>query len=298
MSSVFRAALLAAFAIVIVIPVLLLGRQRLDAAPQITRLEAPPMSVRELSIAPDELRVCADPNNLPFSNEHGEGFENAIAGLVARELGRHATFYWLPQRRGFVRNSLTAGLCDLIAGVPAGYDLVRTTRPYYRSSYVFVSRRTAPPLHSFDDPALRHMRIGIQVTGDDYQNPPAAEALAFRHLEANVHGYPVYGDYSSDAPQRAIVDDVAANRIDTAIVWGPVGGYFGSLQQSPLTITAVSPARDPAAGPFTFAIAMGVRKTDAALGDEVDRVLVRRRAEIQRILRRFHVPLVEAGDES
>src|SRR4051794_10896198 len=150
---------------------------------------------------PHVLRVCADPNNLPFSNRRGDGFENALARLVARELHRPLRYTWWPQRRGFIRNTLDAGACDVVMGIPAvGYDLVQPTLPYYRSTYVFVGRRTAgEPIRSFDDPRLSTLRIGLHLVGDDYNNPPPAEALARRGLAANVRGYSVYGDYTREA---------------------------------------------------------------------------------------------------
>ena len=294
MSSVSKIAVVAAFAVVIAAPVATVTMHAMRPR-GVVHLSAPPMTVREVAPDPQALRVCADPNNLPFSNERGDGFENAIADLVARDLQKHVTYFWMPQRRGFVRNSLRIGVCDVIMGVPVGYDLVRTTRPYYRSSYVFVSRRsTRPSPHSLDDPALRHLTIGIQITGDDYENPPAAQALAVRHLAANVRGYPVYGDYSQPDPQRAVVDDVGTGAIDTAIVWGPIAGYFARTASTPLALMPVSPERDADAGPFTFAIAMGVRRDDAALQRSLDDVLVRRRADIERILRQYNVPLLRA----
>src|SRR6185503_11144002 len=138
------------------------------------------------------LRVCADPNNLPFSNQHGDGFENQIATLVARELGRPLEYFWLPQRRGFIRNSLDARRCDVVMGVPAQYGLLQPTRSYYRSSYAFVSRRDRHwRIDSFDAPVLKRLTIGIQITGDDYNNPPAAQELASRDLVQNVRGFPV-----------------------------------------------------------------------------------------------------------
>ncbi len=127
------------------------------------------------------LRVCADPNNLPFSNARGEGFENALAGLVAHDLKRSLEYPWWPQRRGFIRNTLRAEKCDVVMGIPSNYKLARPTLPYYRSSYAFVTRRdgTAPIIPSI--PRLRQLRIGIHVIGDDYNNvPPAAQALAPR----------------------------------------------------------------------------------------------------------------------
>jgi mxaJ protein len=236
------------------------------------------------------LRVCADPNNMPFSNAHRDGFENRIAALVAHDLGRPLAYVWAPQRRGFVRSTLDAGRCDLVVGVPAGFGRLRTTRAYYRSSYVFVSRRDRHlRLTSFDDPRLKALTIGIQVTGDDYNNPPAAQALASRGLVDQVRGYPVYGDYSRPDPQRGLVDDVAGGRLDVAVVWGPQGGYYAGQQPVPLDVTPVRETH-PAA-PFEFAIAMGVRRGDAALSRALDQALLRHAAEIRRILSAYGVPL-------
>jgi quinoprotein dehydrogenase-associated probable ABC transporter substrate-binding protein len=244
------------------------------------------------------LRVCSDPNNLPFSNERGEGFENAVARLVARELHRPLTYFWLPQRRGFIRNTLGAHNCDVVVGVPAGYALVRTTQPYYASTYVFVSRRDrGARVKSFDDPRLKQLRIGIQVTGDDYANPPAAQALAARHIVSNVRGFTVYGDYSRPNPPRGVVDAVADRSIDVAVAWGPLAGYFARREPVPLDVVPVSPSSDGPFVRFVFAIAMGVRRDDVDLARALDGVVVRRRAAIHRILTRYGVPLVadEAG---
>src|SRR5436190_8357903 len=184
------------------------------------------------------LRVCADPNNMPFSNAHGDGFENKIATLVASDLHRPLNYFWLPQRRGFLRNSLNAGRCDVVIGVPTPYGRVQTTHPYYRSSYVFISRGDRHlRIDSFDAARLRHLKIGIQLSGDDYNNPPAAQALAARHLSGNVHGFTIYGDYSTPDPQRDIVDAVADRRIDIAIVWGPLAGYYARREPAPMDVT-------------------------------------------------------------
>ena len=142
-----------------------------------------------------ELRVCADPNNLPFSNQRGEGFENRIAEIVAEELGATVAYTWWAQRRGFVRNTVNAGACDLIPGTVFGADGLRTSRPYYRSSYVFLTRADrGPDVESLDDPALRTATIGVQLVGDDGSNTPPAHALARRGVVNNVRGFMVYGD--------------------------------------------------------------------------------------------------------
>lgn len=241
---------------------------------------------------PTVLRVCADPNNLPFSNDRREGFENALASLVARSLGRRLDYYWQPQRRGFIRTTLKAGYCDIVMGVPARFEMARPTRPYYRSTYVFVTRPGMPPIRSLDDPRLRHLRVGVEMTGEDYENPPAVQALASRHIVDNVRGYLVYGDYSRPDPPRRVIDAVAHGDVDTAIAWGPLAGYFAARAPVRLSIAAVTPSRDGPALPFTFDIAMAVRRGDAALHDAVDAIIVQRREEIRRILARYSVPML------
>src|SRR6202034_1756888 len=139
------------------------------------------------------LRVCADPNNLPYSNSAEDGFENTIVRLIADRLHRPLVFVWRPQRRGVVRDGLNAGECDLVAAIPSGASMALTTRPYYRSTYVFVSRPGDPPVSSLDDPSLRVRAIGVQLIGDDGMNSPPAHALAERGIVENVRGFMVYG---------------------------------------------------------------------------------------------------------
>jgi mxaJ protein len=242
------------------------------------------------------VRVCADPNNLPFSNRSGAGFENRIAELLAAD--RHATleYTWWAQRRGFVRNTLASGSCDVLIGVPSAFDPVATTHPYYRSSYVFVSRRArALDLRSFDDPRLHELRIGVQMIGDDFANTPPAHALARRGMTRNVVGYPVYGDYSQPSPLSVIVRAVDRGEVDTAVVWGPAAGYFARESQGRLALTAVSSERDSPSLPFAFDISMGVRHGDSARLAELDEFLARRRADLNAILDSYGVPRVEGS---
>lgn len=238
------------------------------------------------------LRVCADPNNLPFSNQRGDGFENRIATFVARELGRPLEYFWLPQRRGFIRNSLNAQRCDVVIGVPAQYGLLQPTKSYYRSSYAFVSRRDRHlRLDSFDAPSLKTLTIGIQLSGDDYNNPPGAQELASRHIVQNVRGFTIYGDYSRPDPQREIVDAVADGRIDVAIVWGPLAGYYAQRASTPLDMKPIAAASDGPPSRFAFDIAMGVRRGDTALRAALDRVISERGPVLRQILRSYGVPL-------
>jgi mxaJ protein len=239
------------------------------------------------------LRVCADPNNLPFSNRRLEGFENEIATLVARDMGASVEYTWWAQRRGFLRNTLRAGACDVVLGLPSSVEAALTTRPYYRSSYVFVVRRDRGiGVRSFDDPALRTLRVGVPLAGDDGANPPPVHALAKRGLIDNVVGYSVYGDYARENPPARIIGAVAAGEIDVAVAWGPLAGYFAARQPVPLDIAPVSPRVDLPFLPFVFDIAMGVRREDTALRDELDAILERRRPEIDALLDRYGVPRV------
>ena len=240
------------------------------------------------------LRVCADPNNLPFSNRAGAGFENRIAELLAADQGARLEYTWWAQRRGFVRHTLAAGVCDVVIGVPREFEPAATTRPYYRSSYVFVSRRDrALHLRTFDDPRWRELRIGVQMIGDDFSNTPPAHAFASRGITRNVIGYPVYGDYSDAAPLSAIVAAVARRELDAAVVWGPTAGYFARRSPAALDVTPVSPERDSPSRPFVFDISMAVRRDDEARRAELDRFLVRRRADVNAILDRYGVPRLE-----
>lgn len=242
------------------------------------------------------LRVAADPNNLPFSNSRLEGFENRIVALVAQELDAKVEYTWLPERRGFFRQTLKEGSCDLVAGVPKGFDRTLTTAPYYKSTYVFLSRSDRNlDITSFDDARLRSLQIGVQMIGDDYANTPPAHALSQRGITQNVHGYTVYGDYSEEAPLGKIVDAVSRGEIDVAIVWGPLAGYYAKRCQGVFTVSAISPADNSPVLPVTFDICMGVRRSEPELRDELNTVLLKKHAEIEAILNEYGVPLAEAS---
>jgi mxaJ protein len=246
-----------------------------------------------------ELRVCSDPNNLPFSNQQQQGFENRIAELIAHDLNSKLTYTWWAQHRGYVRNSLNANQCDLLIGVPASFERTINTVPYYRSTYVFVTRRDRHlNIRSFDDPALKRLTIGVQMIGDDFTNTPPAHALTQRHMIENVRGYSVYGDYRRPNPPARIIDAVANGDIDVAVAWGPLAGYFAQKEPVPLDITPVSPQIDLPFLPFVFDISMGVRRGDTALREQLNTVITRRKADIDRILEQYGVPRVDATQES
>ena len=240
-----------------------------------------------------ELRVCADPNNLPFSNRRREGFENRIAQVIAADLGATVRYTWWPQRRGFIRNTLAARKCDVVMGVPRGVERMLTTKPYYRSSYVFVLRKDRHlDVRSFDDPILRRLRIGVQLVGDDYANTPPVHALSARGIVGNLVGYSLFGDYSQPNPPARVIDAVAAGDVDLAVAWGPLAGYFAKHSPVELQVVPVSPAMDPPALRFVFEISLGVRQGEETLRQELEGALDRRKPAIGRILAEYGVPLV------
>jgi len=185
--------------------------------------------------------------------------------------------------------TLKEGRCDIVIGVPAGYDLVTPTKPYYRSTYVFVyPKNKGLQIRSLDDPILKKIKIGVHLIGDDYTNPPPVHELARRGIVDNVAGFSTF--YSSQNPPSTLIDAVASGKVDAAIVWGPAAGYFAARQRVPLELVPVPSA--PTDLPFTFDISMGVRKGDAKLKAQLEQVLDKRQTEIQKILRDYGVPLL------
>lgn len=247
------------------------------------------------SWAAPPLRVCADPNNLPFSDRAGQGFENRLAEMVAADLHRPLRYVWWAQRRGYVRNTLKAGLCDVWPGVASTVEMVATTRPYYRSTYAFVTRRSAGLAGlTLDDPRLKTLRIGVQMIGDDGNNTPPAQALARRGVVDNVLGYLVYGDYREPTPPGRIIRAVAAGDIDVALAWGPLAGWFARHSAVPLQVQPVTPWLDDGQWPMAFDISMGVDKHDEKLRRQLDTVLAQRRGDIARLLDGYGVPVAQA----
>jgi mxaJ protein len=246
-------------------------------------------------VADRELRVCADPNNLPFSNSRREGFENKLAELIARDLNARVQYTWWAQRRGFFRSTLNAGKCDIVMGVASGLELALTTNPYYRSSYVFVTRDDRNlDVRSFDDPRLRKLRIGVHLVGDDGANTPPAHALSSRGVVGNVRGYMLTGDYSRANPPARLIEAVSAGDVDIAVAWGPLAGYFAKVSNVKLRLVPVSPAIDLPFLPEVYDISLAVRRGDKQLRAELDAVLERERGPIAAILTEFGVPRVAA----
>jgi quinoprotein dehydrogenase-associated probable ABC transporter substrate-binding protein len=217
--------------------------------------------------------------------------------LVAGQLGKRVSYTWWAQRRGFIRNTLKAGDCDVVMGIPASLDMVEATRPYYRSTYVFVSRSDRHyALHSIKDVRLKDLSVGVQLIGDDGFNTPPAHALSKQGIVRNVVGYTVYGDYRQSNPPARIVEAVENGTIDVAAVWGPLAGYFARRSPTPLTLTAIGDTAEFDPLSFQFDIAVGVRKGDVARKAAIDDVLADHRAEIVRLLESYGVPLTSSGE--
>ena len=242
------------------------------------------------------LTVCADPNNMPFSNRRGEGLENRLAELVANDLGAELRYVWWSQQRGWMRNTLGDGKCELWMGVPSALEALATTRPYYRSGYVFVSRADAPLAGlTLDDPRLRELDIGVQLAGDDGANPPPADALARRGLTEQMHPFMLYGDNRQADPAADIVRAVEQGAVDVALVWGPLAGWHASRSEVPLRLEPVTPWMDEGRWPMVFDISVGVAKDNIALRRDIDESLARNRSSISNIVEGFHVPLAPGG---
>ena len=257
------------------------------------------VSLLALALSPnaragETLKVCAEANNLPFSNDKGEGFENKIAELLARDLKRSVAYTWQRQGEGFIRQTLGTGACDVVIGVPAQLEGVRTTKPYYRSTYAIVTRKDSHlDLRTYDDPAWRNLKIGLHTVGSDGSNSPPAHALGLHDLGNQVVGYTMWGSDGEAAPQGDVVKAVADGSIDVAIVWGPFAGYFAKpfgnrLVVRPAPVEAALPYQ-----PFVWDIAAAVRRDDEALQVKLDGSLQRQSAKIERILKNYGVPVVK-----
>jgi len=251
------------------------------------------LSISHQVVARPELRVCADPDNLPFSNRKLEGFENKIAALLASQLKAKLSYTWQRQRNGFIRQTLGAERCDVVMGVPYGYERVLFTRPYYWSSYVFVTaRKRHLSITSYDDPILRQLKIGLHGFGNDGSNSPPASVLGLHGITENIVGYSMWGDGSVKNPQAKVIDDVANGKIDMAIVWGPIAGYYAKKYGNDLELNLAP--HDPKLPdmPFDFQISLGVRKTDQAFAKKLENILEQQQSQINNILTTYNVPLI------
>ena len=243
-------------------------------------------------MAKEPLRICAEPDNLPFSNEKGEGFENKIAEVLAKDLGMTLEYTFLREKKGFLRQTLNANRCDVVIGVPSQLERVRKTQPYYRSTYAIVTRKDRQlELKSYDDPSWAGLKIGLHTIGDDGSNSPPAHVLGHHHLGANVLGYPLWGAEDEKDPQGEVVRAVAEKKIDAAIVWGPFAGYFAKPYGKTLVVRPAPSDLELPDQLMAWDITMAVRKDDEVLQAKLNKSLEHQSKKIQQILKDYHVPL-------
>ena len=241
-------------------------------------------SLATVSTQSKSLRVCGDPDNLPYSNQKLEGFENKIAAIVAADLGAAPSYAWWPHQRGLVRNTLDAGTCDVIFGVPDGLETILATKPYYRSSYVIAYRKGgAHAIASLDDPKLKGLKIGV------YANTPVEESLARRNLLEHLTAYSLFFDPGGDRDRPAkLLDDLIAGTVDVAMPWGPLAGYYVKKLNAPLELI---PLPDETGVPLSFSVSMGVKKGNRDLKNQLEGAIDHRQAEIRAVLEEYGVPL-------
>ena len=248
--------------------------------------------------APQDLWVCADRNNLPYSNDRQQGFENKLAEMIARDLGRTLQYVWWPASPTFARKIFRRGACDIMMGIPSkDFDLALPTHPYYSSSYVFVSRRDRHlAVQSFDDPSLHTVKIGLHVMDEGFT--PAAEELATRGIIRNVVGYSIFGKLSEQDPAADLLRAVAHGDVDVAVAWGPLAGYFARHSAVPLKLTPICADSVRTALPLTFDISIGVRRNEAALREQLNAELARRHDDIRALLLSYGIPLLDKNSVS
>jgi quinoprotein dehydrogenase-associated probable ABC transporter substrate-binding protein len=243
-------------------------------------------------VDPNVFRACADPHDLPFSNEAGEGFENKIAKLFAQKLGKSVEYTFYPDATGFIRNTLNAHRCDVVLGIAQGDDLVQPTSPYYRTSYAAAYRQDGPlkGMESLSDPRLKTAKIGI-IAGT-----PPATVLAENGLLGHIKSYALVVDTRFDSPTHQMMDDLDRGDIDVALLWGPLAGYYATKAKN---ATAVVPLVKEQGGgpPMVFRIVMGVRHSDQNWKRALNKLISENQDEIQAILRSFGVPLLDENNK-
>jgi len=248
-------------------------------------------------------RVCQDPNNLPFSNDKGEGIENRIAQLFAGQLNVPVQYYSFPQRMAFVRNTLRYKLpgedyrCDVILGVPAGWGQASATKPYYRSTYTLISRKGKgfDDLRSGNDFLAKVQAMEPKPRIGLYDKSPGSAWLAKHGLEEAAVVYPILSPDPEQFPGEIIARDLARGDIDVALVWGPIAGYYATHVQG--TEFNVVPLKSEPGVRFDFAIAMGVRYGEPAWKAQIEKLIDTNEDAVRSILKEYGVPLVdEQGD--
>lgn len=235
-------------------------------------------------------RVCSDPSNLPFSNDKGEGFENKIAELLAKKLNVPLKYTWYPNSIGFLRNTLRVRRCDVVMGIVTGAEMVQTTNPYYRSAYVMVTRKADNiTAEKIEDPALKDLKIGLNA------GAPPADIVAQSGLAAHVRPYDLYVDTRVQSPGKDMINDLAKKEIDVALLWGPIAGYYAAQHGDELKVTPL--LSEPKKNRMEFYITLAVRPGENRWKNDLNNLLRENKAEIDQILREYHVPMLNARGE-
>jgi len=252
---------------------------------------------RPQQLTPGVLRVCADPDDMPFSNQAGDGFENKMAEMLAAAWNSKLEYAWWPVRRGYFARGLNGRYCDMAMSAPTGLDVAATTRPYFRSAYVIVYRKDSGlNITSLGDPALKNLRIGVNLLNADAENTPPAMALSAHGVVGNLVGFATFYSDSLLRPDD-IINAVVDRRVDVAIVWGPLAGYFAAKAPVPLVLNLVE--SDSVSGiPFAFNISAATRRRDRALRDSLQTFLDTKAADIQALLRQYNFPLLPIPQDS
>jgi quinoprotein dehydrogenase-associated probable ABC transporter substrate-binding protein len=244
-------------------------------------------------VDPNVLRVCADPSNMPFTDESGQGFENKLAELVAAKTGRKSVSYtWFPMVTGFVRKTLRENRCDIIMGYAQGDELVQNTNAYYRSTYVLIYKKGAglDGVEVIEDPKLKGKRIGIVG-----RTPPATN-MALAGLMKDAKAYPLMVDTRfADSMAEVMIKDLNEGTIDAAILWGPMAGYYA--KKSGLDLAVVPLVKEKTGSRMMYRITMGVRPSDQEWKRTLNRVIKDNQAEINTLLLDFGVPLIDEHDK-
>ena len=254
---------------------------------QIASLPAAEADGQPEAVDRSSFRVCSDPSSLPFSNDKGEGFENKIAELFAAKLGVPLKYVWYPNSVGFLRNTLRVRRCDIVIGIVTGAELVQNTNPYYRSAYVMVTRKADNiTADTIEDPQLQNLKIGLTA------GAPPADIAARSGLAPNIRPYDLYVDTRYQSPGKDMIDDLANKRIDVAFLWGPIAGFYAAQYGDALKLTPL--LKEPKTTRMDFYITMGVRPGETKWKHEIDDLIRANQDAIGKILRGYHIPLLDA----
>jgi quinoprotein dehydrogenase-associated probable ABC transporter substrate-binding protein len=236
------------------------------------------------------LKVCADPNDLPFSNEKQKGFENKVAELIAAALGVKVEYTWFPQIVGFVHNTLQAYRCDLVMGTVAGDEIMTTTNPYYFTTYVMVYRADKGlAIEDLRDPRTASLRFGVVSA------TPPSDLLVRHDLMAHAKPYPLMIDTRAESPTHQMILDLMSGVIDIGFLWGPIAGYYKKHDRLPLRLVPLND--EPGAPRMKYHIAMGVRANEPEWRRRINAVILQQQAQITAVLRDFGVPLLNEQGE-